>query len=512
VTQTIPLQSATVESSTEVGGSLVSGRTLASNALIGYAGSISLTALGLATKVVLIRSLAPADFGRVVTTQNLLAFVLVISSLSITEAVVRFVGLYSRHDLSRAKGVVLKASWFTILSGTTATVVLLEFAQPVAAWFGLGTQGERGVILSAVAIIPSLCADVIGGGLRGVNRLWVKVVALDLSRALAMFTGYVGLAFIGWATYIGAISVQLVAILLSTGLVIVAFRREPSFLRPANPAGLAELLEYSVPLCASGLIGGTLVGSGIPLILAAQGAPEMVGVYAIALTVQPLLQLPATAIENAALPLWAAESGSQRERHLAESFAHVTRWALILALLVYIPLAIAPRESLQLLFGNRQLGSMVVVEIVLTTTLFAVAVGPTEGMLRALGSTRALVIARLAAGIAFTAAWPLIWTWGVTGAIVAWALNGVIANAVSVFFLIRLHGIQPIDSRYLRTLVVGIIAWLACASVSATNVQGLTKLVAIVSTNTLTFAILGSLLGAWHSAELTSLFQQPRNR
>ena len=485
------------------------GRVIATNALFGYAGSVGVVALRLAAKVVLIRSLDPADFGRVITTQNVQALVVMVAGLGIGDAVVRFVGLYTQDGTGRTKGVVQQAVRFAVLLGTLATLLLLASAGALASRFGLGAQGGWGISLAAFAIVPILLGDILGDGFRGLNRTWVKVVVLDLSRGVATLSGYVLLASLGWATYTGAVSVQLLAALVSVGFITIAFRRTRDFAAPGQRVGLSDLLAYSVPLFVSVLIGGTLVGSGIPLALAAQHPPEVVAVYAIALTIAPLLQLPATALENAALPVWAAAVGTQGKPQLVHSFTNVARWGLILGLLLFVPLATAPGECLTLLFGNQYAGATGVVEVALAATLLAVVVGPTEGMLLAFGLTRAILVARLVSGvIALAAVWPLVRAWGVMGAIIAWGASTVISNTVGAFYLFRVHGIQPFDFRFRRTMIVGIIGLLVSASMAATDVEGLTKLAIIIAANTSTIALLGLLLGAWHPTEITRLVRQ----
>lgn len=500
-------------------GDPVSGerRVIAANALAGYAGAVGVTALRLATKLVLIRSLDPADFGRVVTTQNLQALVVSLAGLGLGDAVVRFVGLHARDGTGRATGVVQRAGGLTLLLGTLTTVLLLAVATPVASRLGLGQDGAWGVSLAAFAIVPILLGDVLGMGFLGLNRTWVKVLAVDLARGAVTLGGYILLASIGWATFTGSLSVQLIAALVSAVCMMMAFRYTRAFTVPDQQVPMRALLAYSLPLFVSAIIGGTLVSSGVPLALAAQHPPEMVALYAVALTVAPLLQLPAIALENAALPVWAGAAGTtgiqmkgtQVTGPLARSFADVTRWGLILALLVFVPLVTAPRECLALLFGSQYAGPTAVVEVALVAALFAVAVGPTEGLLQAFGVTRAIVVARLVSGtMALAAAWPLVRAWGVMGAIIAWGGSAVISNTVSACYLYFAYGIQPFDSRYGRVLIAGVIGGVACAAIAATGVQGVAKLGLIIAANTSIIGLVGLLIGAWHPAELTTLVRR----
>jgi O-antigen/teichoic acid export membrane protein len=298
-----------------------------------------------------------------------------------------------------------------------------------------------------------------------------------------------------------------VGAVLSCGLMIAMIRRTRALPSGHETIALAELLNYSIPLFVSALIGGALVGNGLPLVLAAEHGAEVVAVYAIALTTPLLLQMPATALENAAVPVWSAATGKQTTHQLSRSFAEVTRWALLLALLIFVPLTSATRECVTLLFGSDYAETTGLVQMALVATLFSVGVGPTEGMLRAFGATRTLLRARLLGGGAAAAvAWPLVQLWGAPGAVAAWALNEFTANGVCSYSLYRSHGIHPVDSRYVRTLATGASAWLLCAAI-APAVDGMTRLAVVMAVNAFTIGTIGFLVGAWSTAELRRLLR-----
>ena len=488
-------------------------RVVAANALVEYVGSIGLTALRFGSKLVLIRTLAPVDFGRVVTTQNLQGLVITLAGLAMGDAVLRFVGVHAAGGSGRVKGVIYQAARFLAVSGIGSTVLLIALAGLLANALGLGDNGVWGVSLAALAITPVLLGDTAGGAFQGLNRTWVKVGLLELPRALLTFGGYILLAVLGWATYTGALTVQLAAAVLSAGLIAVALGRAPELRYPREPVPLRNLLSFSIPVFGGLIIGGTLVGQAIPLALAAEHDAEAVALYAVALTVAPLLQLPAIALENAALPVWAGSLGAQSAKQQASLFAEVTRWGLLLALLAYVPLATAPQESLALLFGSPYAGPTAVVQLALAAALFPVAVGPTEGLLMARAATGAIVVARTVSGLVTLAvAWPLVATFGVIGAVASWMTSNVVSNGVSAVYAVRLYGIHAVDSRYMRVLLVGATGWLVSLGVAGSGLTGTSKLVAVVAANLSVMVVAGRLVGAWHPAELKGLVRKREDR
>lgn len=461
------------------------------------------------TRLVLIRSLDPADFGRVVTTQSLIVLVLTTVSLNISDAVVRFVGVHVRDGSGRAAAVVRQGVRYVAVAGSAGTLFLIALANPIAAYLGLGPAGRLGIALAALAIVPTLLGDTLGSAFQGINRTWARVAGLDGPRALCAVAGYALLASLGWASYPGAMLVQLFAAIAALAIIAAGARRTSEFRAAGASMPLQVLLAYSAPIFISTLVGGTLVGSGIPLLLAARQAPETVALYAVALTMAPLLQLPATALENAALPIWASAASAGHAGDLHPSYAEVTRWGLLLGLIVCVPLMVAPRESLALLFGSEYTGPVAAVEIALGTTLFAVLVGPTEGLLLASGLTRGIVVARVVSGVvALAAAWPLIARWGLTGAIVAWGIQTVLSNAISAGYVFRMYRGWPFDRQYGQTLLAGAAAVVACVAVAATGVAGLSKLLALATASGTAIAAGGWVMGAWTLAELRRIMRQ----
>jgi O-antigen/teichoic acid export membrane protein len=484
------------------------GRTIAANALAGGAGWIALAGLRFIAKVVLIRALAPADLGRVVTTQYVLGLAIMVAAAGVGDAVVRFAG--GGSDSGRpATAVVFTAGRFVLLTGLAATGLLIAVGPTLAVWLGLGPAGPYAVALAALAIVPTLLGATVGAAFSGVNRTWVKVLAFDGAGAAITLAGYLVIASVGVASYLAAVSVHVFAALLSAACVIAVFHYR-GHASAESHASLRSLLRYGVPLFFATLIADTLVASGIPLILAARHAPESVAIYTMAITLGSLVYVATSAIENAAVPVWAAMHRASGTPHLMRSFAGATRWGLIVGLLVFVPLASTPREWIQLLFGTQYAGATAPVAVILTVILFAIAVGPYEGMLRALDDTGALLRARTIAAVAAVAAlWPLVDAWGVFGASLAWAVSEVLGAVAAAAYLVRRHGIHPLDARYLRTAGVGIISWLACITISAGDMVGSTKLLTVGLANTAVVTAVGFAAGIWHPSEIAGLLRRP---
>jgi O-antigen/teichoic acid export membrane protein len=95
-------------------------------------------------------------------------------------------------------------------------------------------------------------------------------------------------------------------------------------------------------------------------------------------------------------------------------------------------------------------------------TLFGVAVGPNDGMLRAIGDTRWIFISRFAAGVAAIGVAVLfIPQWGLMGGVMAFIVSSVLTNGLYAAGLFWQHGIHPLDGPYIKTLAASFIAFLS---------------------------------------------------
>ena len=436
-------------------------RTIVRDSAIGSLGVFAMLGLNFATKVILARALSTVELGVLLTAQAVVGLALVLAQLSLPEAVVRFVGLYAAHDLSQAKGSLMSALRLSVFgSGLLALGLVLNTGWIANAFYHQAALAGV-LVLLATAMPFTTVADVLGAAYRGLGQLWVKVVCVDLARAFWVVVALVYLVSRGANTLLAIATVFGIATLLSALLMLGLFWRSAYWRLPAIRAPAGELLRYSLPLLAAGLLSGPLVNTGLPLLLGSLASVQAVSYFSLSLSLQLFVYLPTAALEQAALPVWSRQIGGGAISGLHASYAFFTRWGYILASALFAFLFFNARTVLAIVYGPEYAVAALAIQALGAMTLFGAAVGPNEGMLRALGATRWIFFSRLVAGVALLgAAILLIPQWGLMGAVIAFIISGLLNNGLYAAGLFWQHGIHPLDGPYIKTLVASFIAFL----------------------------------------------------
>ncbi len=457
----------------------VDPQVIARDSTIALAGTVAVLALGFSTKSLLARSLSPADLGLLLAAQALVALALALAQLGLSDAVVRFVGVYAGFRLAQAKGVLQSALRLTVITTGVLAIGLVIGAGHVATI--LYREPALGVALGCLALSIPLTSlgDMIGAAYRGIGQTWVKIVCVDLLRAMLVVLGAGTMILAERASVLATAGCYLFSAAATALLLAALYLRQAKWRVPPSNFPAGTLLRYSLPLFSSALLAGSLLGNGIPLLLASLAGPQSTAYYSLALALQPFVYLPSSAVEVAALPLWAGVSVLGSPQVMQNSFATATRWSFILASLLLAPLFLTPVPVISLLFGAGYSAAAPIVQITALATIFGVAVGPNEGMLRAHGDTRSIFVARVLSGVvAILSAPPMITVWAHLGAAVSWSINCLVGNGLLTLLLYRRHGIHPIDVYFLKALGASAACFAVVGVAQAYTTMGWEKVLA----------------------------------
>lgn len=450
----------------ERGGALWVARDI----LVGYVGTFLMLALGFITKVLLARILPSMDLGLLLTGQAIIGLALVISQLSLPETTVRFVAFFA-HDSAHARSV-LKSALEVVIPLSVVTTLGLSAA---AGFIGDTVYHQPTLIVILVVLALSLpfttFGDVLAGAARGVGKLWIKVTVSDLGRATWIVLMLCALLAMGVHSVFAVGGVYLSAAILSSLLLAFWWFRGPLRLLGRTPRfPPRELLAYGLPLLGAGLLAGPVVNSIMPLFLAGVVSPQSVAYYNLAGAFTVFVNVPLAAVEQAALPFW-----SKPGVDLQATYVLSTRWCLVLSLILFAPLMLAPEELLLAFYPPVYVAVAPLVQIMATMALFGVAVGPNAGMLKALGRTRWILFSQMIFAVTVLISAPvLIERLGVLGAALVWGGGGFVLNLLFSVPLV-LRGIHPIDSAYIKIAVAGGLALLVTALAQGYWSKGLTN-------------------------------------
>ncbi|MFA5908989.1 MAG: oligosaccharide flippase family protein [Vicinamibacterales bacterium] len=433
---------------------------MARESTLSLGGSIGGLGLGFATKILLARTLTPADLGVLVIAQTIVSVGVTVGQMNLPDAVARFVAVHADEPtLQKARGVVDRAIW---TGGTTAGIAafIIVLVTYVA---GQGTsecQPLRDTIIILALSIPFVAlAEILGAGFRGINRLWVKVLWIDVAKAVWIALALASLTLLH-ITSLRAVSVVYVSGALLSLLVTSAYYllRQEWRVSPTVFAR-ADLLRYGLPLLIGGLV--SLPMSFIPLLLGKTTSAGDVAQYAVAMSLTSFVYMPTGALDTAALPMWARRT-SASPKELVEDYVFVSRWCFISAALIAAPLLLSTERVLAWSFGPQYLAAAWVVQAVCVLILLNASTGPNESLLRAFGRTRQIMVSRMLQGISVVCIGPfLIGRWGLAGAVGTYAIAQIIGNAVYQFYLLRLQRIHLLQPTYVKTVSAVLLAFAA---------------------------------------------------
>lgn len=433
-------------------------RTIARNSAIGYLGVVAALLLNFVTKVILARALPVSELGLLFTGQAVVGLVLVVAQLSLPEAVVRFVGMYAGQEMARAKGYIVNALW---LSGLFSVLLALGLGLG-AGWIADALHEQalaQVLLLLAVAIPLTTLADVLAAVGRGLSQLWTKVVLVDLTRSLWVVLALGSLLLLKASSLSAVVWAYVTAAFVSAVFTVIWLKRNAHWQVSASPTPVAELLRYGLPLLGSALLAGPLVNSALPLLLQRLASSQAVAYYNVALSLPILIYIPIAVVEQAALPVWAAQSQAGATSDLRASYALVTRWAFLAGSFVFTLLWFNASAILTMVYGPSYATAAPAVQAVAVVTLFGMAVGPNAGMLRAFADTHFFFACMVIAGIVSLAVGMiLIPTWGLMGGVLGFVTASALTNSLFAVVLFARHRIHPVDGAFLRTMIASMLS------------------------------------------------------
>ncbi|MET0164262.1 MAG: oligosaccharide flippase family protein [Vicinamibacterales bacterium] len=431
-------------------------RLVAGQAIVGFGWTAAALLVGFATKMLLTRTMAPADLGVVLAAQAFTGLMLVVAELGLPDAVVRYVGADATPDAAPGRTVraaIGIVSVSALLTSAAALVVLLL-------WSNDSMSGDA-VVATAILIAgaPAFAlGDVLGAAYRGVNRLGTKLLLLDVARP-----GIVVIALLLSPLVVARRAPYIAGLYVAGALLVLAclwllFNRDPQW-RGRNANTPSELLRFGVPIAGAAILSGPLVNSLLPMMLSAWTGSAAVAFYGIALAVQSIAGMPLGIFEQVLVPVWARMAALETPGELARSYQRYATICFSFATGLAVILLANDRALLVLLFGAGYGAADSALKYALLATLFAAWAGPNEAMLRARGLSGSILISRLITAVAGTAsAAVLIPQYGLTGAVSAFALAVVVLNVAYGTALYRAARIHPFTVRHAITTLAAIAA------------------------------------------------------
>lgn len=416
--------------------------------------TLSLVGLTFISRVLVVRSISPADWSAYSFDLTLTGVLVAIGSLGLPSSVARSLP-YAGTDAER-RTIIRTTMWVGGIAAFAASALLFVFARPIGNTLGSSEIGF-GLQYFPIAVGTGIMSTLIASIFQGYedvapNALYVQIVNPALFVAFVSF-GYLypptGLDYAG--TLIAYAAANALTLIL---LIVYLVRRLPRHIQPGPraPETARNFLRFTAPLFVVGVM-VAVTGSGDTLILGIYHHPS-VGTYTVSLTLARLLQIGITAAAYIFLPVASKFARTKDLRSIETTYTTVTKWMLLVSLPLFLLFVFVPGESLGFVYGPSYTAIVLPLQIVVAGAFVTTVLGPAPTAQVAVGQTRLLATNAIVAGLVdVIVAFALVPTYSYVGAALAWGAANATYSALSAVELASSTRVHPFHRHFVVPLL-----------------------------------------------------------
>ncbi|MGA7476974.1 MAG: oligosaccharide flippase family protein [Thermoplasmata archaeon] len=417
--------------------------------------TLLLVALTFVSRVVIVRSVSPADWSAFSFGLTLAGVLGALGSLGLPTAVARSLPYATTDDERRT--IVRGTLWIGSVAALGSSLLLFVFAQPIGQSLG-SPRITLGLQYFPIAVGSGIVASLIASIFQGYedvtpNALFIQIVNPTL------FVAFLAFAIVApplGISYHEALLAYALASVATLGLLVVYLvLRLPHHLAAGlrSPTALPRFLRFVAPLFVVSVM-GTITGSADTLVLGIFH-PLEVGTYTASLTLARLLPIGIGAAAYIFLPVASRFLRLNEPRSIGITYVTVTKWMTLISLPLFLLFFFLPSSCLGFVYGPNYTAIVVPLQIVVAGAFATTLLGPASTAQVAFGQTRLLAANAIAAGVAdVVVAFALVPTYGYVGAAIAWGVATATSAVLSLVELAVLTGIHPFHGH----LVVPVLA------------------------------------------------------
>lgn len=401
--------------------------------------------------------LGPALYGLYELSRTVVTILASLAPLGADKGVVLFGARYAASgEAARLKGAALQTLWLSAAGGVVftglgalGTLLVEDPALRRALWWCLPAVGVWSLLLGVVS------------WLRAMKDMRGQSVAYLVVLPGLMLLSSVGAVRLG----LGLEGVQAGFVLANVVALGMALRAARPTLRRALHTPEAtrwewrEYLYFSLPESLSAMLFRVNQWADT-LMLGALATAADVGLYRVAVSLAMVGELPAVAVNTMFQPVLAELAYTADPARVRRVVQVVTRWLLVLAVPVYLPVVVA-REAVLGVYADAYASTADALAVLMAGQAVYVVCTPAAALIPMSGRARLnLLNALFAAGLNVGLNAAFIPRWGLEGAALATAIALVVWSALRIAEVVWLMGVQPFSGRALGLvgLAVGLTA------------------------------------------------------
>lgn len=408
----------------------------------------ALLVLGLASNILLSRTLGPSGLGAYQLGFVLVQLVTSFCILGLDKALMRYLPLLEEKGqggrrllLFQGSGVVMAISLFFV-------TLLLLFAPTLANSY-FHAQEMQGVVRAFCIYLPFFAlARFLGGALAAIKRVDFASKVTNIVTPAVFLVVLIAVAVTRTGVYGAIVARSLSVILAVLALGWFLLRHVPSD-RGRSRGTFQGYISLSMPLFFVGL-GYLLLGQMDTIMLGHFVDPKEVGIYAVAVRISAFVIVGLEILLPIVGPFWAHWAEMRDTASTSELFGTVTKWTCYSGLLLFALITVLRVELLRVFGKGFETGAAVVLVLSLGQLANAVS-GPTGQILSMSGRQKLEVVNTVSmVAINFLLNLFLIPRMGKMGAAIATGISIALINAIKLLEVHVLFGLQPYTLKYLK--------------------------------------------------------------
>ena len=434
-------------------------RKIAKGTMIVFIGTIVGLLLGFVSRILLIRFTTQSEYGIYCLALTVVSIFVTISTLGLGEGSTRYIAYFrGKREEGNVRGVI--SSTIKIALAASAVLAAISFFISDFISVNIFHTPELSTPLKIFSIsIPfTVLITVFIAIFRGFDRVDAKVYFQDILRPVLFLLFLIAIVLFG-QSFIGVVYAYVLSIAITCVVfVIYLLKKSPLSIGKnsiANPI-TKELLFFSVPLLAVSMLMMVMSWTDT-LMLGYFKTPDVVGVYNAALPLAQLIGIPMGALLLIYGPITTGLYAQNSVAEMGRNYAVITKWVFSATLPLFLLLFLFPDIVLNFLFGANYMLASQVLRILSLGFIIVNLLGPNGTTLVAIGKTKFLMWAIVAAAgtnIALNVA--LIPQWGIAGAATATTASITLHCMIRHVKVHAILGINPLTKNLLKPMISSI--------------------------------------------------------
>lgn len=417
-------------------------------------------------RVLVARTLGPADFGIFSLGVAVLGIVLVFAALGLYQGILHFVAVYdSTGEPAKVRGTILFGLKLQLVSSIIFALAMFLSADFVAVYFFHEPSAALVIKILSVALPFYVLTSNLMILAQAFKKIEYKILLRNVIENIIKIAITAALIFFGFGLF--GITAGLALSITATffiSLYLVHKKVFPLFKRGEKPVYSArQIFSYSWPLLAVGFF-SLLLSSTDTIMLGNLSEAYDVGIYNVAQPTANLLLIASFAFGSLFLPVITGLWAQKKVAEFATTFKVVTRWTVATAFPCLLFTLLFASEILGVMFGDvyaEGAGAL----MILSLGVFSMSLGgSTSSILESIRKTKLVFLNSVFCGLLNVAlnAWliPVFQASGdaIIGAAIATAISYSLWNLLALAEVYALIKIHPYNRAYISPIVASFIS------------------------------------------------------